>query len=91
MFFFLAFVMPLCASVICVLCSPVGKGLTSWLLVLSSPLLMSLADGLIPFLLHIESYIWYMRKKIQLDFAINYVCNWFICCCQYLDATPKMI
>ena len=30
-FFCLVFAMPLCASVICALWSPVGKGLTSWL------------------------------------------------------------
>ena len=31
LFFCLAFVMPLCASVYCALWSPAGKGLTSWL------------------------------------------------------------
>ena len=31
MFFYLVFVMPLCASVFCALWSPVGKGLASWL------------------------------------------------------------
>ena len=30
-FFYLAFVMPLCALFICALWSPAGKGLTSWL------------------------------------------------------------
>ena len=30
-FFGLVFAMPLCASVYCVLWSPAGKGLTSWL------------------------------------------------------------
>ena len=30
-FFCLVFAMPLCASVICALWSPAGKGLTSWL------------------------------------------------------------
>ena len=30
-FFCIVFVMPLCLSCICALCSPAGKGLTSWL------------------------------------------------------------
>ena len=35
-FFCLVFAMPLCASVICALWPPAGKGLTSWLLVVVS-------------------------------------------------------
>ena len=39
---------------------------------------MILADDQIPYLLHLESFFWYMRKDIKLDIAINYVCYWFM-------------
>ena len=39
MFFLLVFAMPLCASIICALWSPAGKGLTSWLSLVVSAIL----------------------------------------------------
>ena len=38
---------------------------------------MVLADSQKQFLLHLE-VIWYMRKNMKLDIAINYVCYWLL-------------
>ena len=38
---------------------------------------MVLADSQKQFLLHLE-IIWYIRKNMKLDFAINYACYWLL-------------
>ena len=47
--------MPLCASVICALWSPAGKGLTSWLSFVVSTVRLSLTH-------------WYLGSGVVLDF-----------------------
>ena len=53
-FFCLVFAMPLCVSVYCALWSPAGKGLSSWLLYVVSPVSLSLSH-------------WYPGSGVVLD------------------------